>query len=88
MENGQESQTDHLFFSLTSGNTRNMGRNEHWISADHLTSVLPEEEEEEEEEALTLQLEIPYQLEPLLSRFRPSKVQTVINNTKPKSSPG
>jgi hypothetical protein len=59
--------------------------------ADHLTSVFqphPSENPPGEEEALTLQLEIPYQLEPPLSRFHRSEVQTVINNLKPKSSPG
>jgi hypothetical protein len=58
---------------------------------DHLTSVSqphPSENPPEEEEALSLQLEIPYQLEPLLSRFHRSEVQAVINNLKPKSSPG
>jgi hypothetical protein len=59
--------------------------------ADHLTSVFqphPSEIPPGEGEALTLQLEIPYQLEPLLCRFQQSEVQTIINNLKPKSSPG
>jgi hypothetical protein len=59
--------------------------------ADHLTSVFqphPSENLPGEEEALTLQLEIPYQLEPPLSRFHRSEAQTVINNFKPKSSLG
>jgi hypothetical protein len=58
---------------------------------DHLTSVFqphPSENQPGEEEALTLQLEIPYQLEPSLSQFHRSEVQTVINNLKPKSFPG
>jgi hypothetical protein len=58
---------------------------------DHLTSVFQPHSSEnppEEEEVLTLQLEISYQLEPLLSWFHRSEVQTVINNLKPKSSPG
>jgi hypothetical protein len=58
--------------------------------ADHLICVFqphPSENPPGEEEALTLQLEIPYQLEPPLSRFHRSEVQTV-NNLKPKSSPG
>jgi hypothetical protein len=52
--------------------------------ADHLTSVFqphPSENPPEEEE-------IPYQLEPPLSRFHRLEVQTVVNNLKPKSSPG
>jgi hypothetical protein len=59
--------------------------------ADNLTSVFqshPSENPPGEEEALTLQLEIPYKLEPPLSRFHRSEVQTVINNLKPKSSQG
>jgi hypothetical protein len=60
--------------------------------ADHLTSVFQphpsENPPEEEKEALTFQLEIPSQLEPPLGRFHRSEVQTVINNLKPKSSPG
>jgi hypothetical protein len=47
----------------------------------HLSDILPGEEE-----ALTLQLEIPYQLEPPLSRFHRSEVQTIINNLKPTTS--
>jgi hypothetical protein len=57
--------------------------------ADHLTSVSqphPSENPPGEEEAL--QLEIPYQLESPLSLFHGSEVQTIINNFKPKSSPG
>jgi hypothetical protein len=59
--------------------------------ADHLTSVFQPHSSEnppEEEEALSLQLEIPYQLKPPLGRFHRSEVQTTINNLKPKSSPG
>jgi hypothetical protein len=59
--------------------------------ADHLATVFEPHASENppgEEEALTLQLEIPYQLEPPLSRFHRSEVQTVINNLKPKSYSG
>jgi hypothetical protein len=94
MESGQESQTGHKFFPPTSDNTRNMGPNEPWKRANirrpynirfSATSLW---KSTGRGRSPSLQLEIPYQLEPPLSRFPRSEVQTVINNLQPKSFPG
>jgi hypothetical protein len=54
---------------------------------ENLSSSYPSENLPGEEEALNFQLEIPYQLEPPLSRVQRSEVQTIINKLKPTSSP-
>jgi hypothetical protein len=75
----------------TRGTLARMNTEKAQTFADHLATVFkphPSENPPEEEEALNLQLEIPYQLEPPNSQFQRSEVQTIINNLKPRSSPG
>jgi hypothetical protein len=75
----------------TRGTWARMNTEKARIFADHLATVFQPHLSENppgEEEPLNLQLEIPYQLEPPLSRFQRSKVRTIINNLKPRSSQG